>query len=87
MSKAVKIKDFPEYYITDTGQVYCRKATRNRTGRIKKLQPQLTKKGYLKIGLSKNNCRKFFLIHRLVAEAFIKKPANSEVNHINGIKT
>lgn len=38
--------------------------------------------GYLQVGLSKNNQRKNFLIHRLVAQAFIPNPYNlPQVNH------
>lgn len=38
--------------------------------------------GYASVGLSRNNVVKTYLIHRLVAEAFIKNPDNLEmVNH------
>lgn len=38
--------------------------------------------GYLMVGLSKNKKQKHFLIHRLVAEAFIHNPENLDfVNH------
>jgi hypothetical protein len=44
--------------------------------------------GYLYVNLSKNGKPKNILVHRLVAEAFIKNPHNYEtVNHINEIKT
>lgn len=44
--------------------------------------------GYMSVLLSKDNKQKRFLIHRLVAEAFIPNPDNlPQVNHINEIKT
>ena len=47
-----------------------------------------TKDGYLKLVLSKNNVRKYFRVHRLVAQAFIPNPDNlPEVNHKNEDKT
>jgi hypothetical protein len=43
---------------------------------------------YFRIGLRKNNKYKNFLVHRLVAEAFIQNIDNKpQVNHKNGIKT
>ena len=45
-------------------------------------------KGYLYSSLSKNNKRKSFRTHRLVAQAFISNPDNlPEINHKNEIKT
>ncbi len=42
---------------------------------------------YLKIILLKDGIRKYCLVHRLVALAFIQNPNNyKDVNHINGIK-
>lgn len=46
------------------------------------------KDGYLKICLSKNNIKKNFIVHRLVASSFIPAiKGKCQVNHINGIKT
>lgn len=57
-----------------------------KTKRIKEqiLKPQQIKKGYLVVGLSKNNKHTHALISRLVAEAFIPNPENKpQVDHIN----
>lgn len=53
----------------------------------KKLTPFYNGRGYLKIGLSKNNKRMYFRVNRLVAESFVPNPDNNpHVNHKNGIK-
>lgn len=45
------------------------------------------KDGYLKVGLSKDNKKKSYFIHRLVAETYISNPNNlPQVNHIDEIK-
>lgn len=47
-----------------------------------------TKNGYLRVFLSKEHKQKKYLLHRLVAQAFIPNPENKpQVNHKNGIKT
>ena len=89
MVKAIRIKDFPDYYVTDMGDVYSRKiCPTNRQGRIKKLKPGKTQKGYLNITLCRDGKTYTKRLHRVVAETFIPNPDNKpEINHINGIKT
>lgn len=56
--------------------------------REKVLKPGNTKGGYLIVCLCKNSHKKWFLVHRLVAEAFIPNPNNLEtVNHKDEVKT
>lgn len=63
------------YAITSCGRVWSYKSKRF-------LMPYKNNKGYLLIKLSKNNVRKAYTIHRLVAEAYIPNPENKEqVNH------
>ena len=51
------------------------------------LVPVKMKSGYLQVSLCKNGTSKRFLIHRIVASAFIENPYNKEtVNHKNEIK-
>ena len=85
--RALKIKDYPEYHVTDTGDIYSRKEYHNPNGRIKKLKPVKQKTGYLHIVLYKNGIGKTFRVHRIVAQTFIPNPLKlPEINHINGIK-
>lgn len=75
------IKGFENYYIDEIGNI-----TNVKTGRA--ITPNITKTGYIKIGLSNKNGRKFIGLHRLLALQFIPNPRNWPlVNHINGIKT
>ena len=63
------------YAITRDGQVWSYK-------RKKFLKPGLTKDGYHRVSLCKNGKGKNYLIHRLVAEAYIPNPNNyPQVNH------
>lgn len=53
--------------------------------RDKILKPKEDRKGYLRIGLTKNKKQKFLLVHRLVAQTFIANTNNYPVvNHIDG---
>lgn len=85
MVKALQIKGFPEYYVTDMGDVYSRQTKRNPRGRIKKMKLATAKNGYLRVCLQQGNKKILKLVHRLVAEAFIPNPDNKpQVNHKNG---
>lgn len=64
-----------------TKKVRCRNG-KFRTIRGKILTPMITKNNYLVVNLWKNNSSKSYLVHRLVAKAFISNPGNKpEVNH------
>lgn len=77
-----EIKNFPGYTITDDGKVISYKFKEPRI-----MKTWLQKSGYENIKLCKENHTYHFLIHRLVAEAFIPNPNNlPEVNHKNKIR-
>lgn len=63
------------YSITEDGRVYSERQK-------KFMRPFTTKKGYLRITLQKDRIYKNYLIHRLVAEAFLENPNNLPIiNH------
>ena len=71
----MKIKGYENYEVTCSGEVI-----NTTTGRV--LKPANNGRGYLFVVLYKNSKRKHFLIHRLVADAFIPNPENlPQVNH------
>ena len=77
-----EIKNFPGYVITDNGKVISYKFKKPRV-----MKTWFQKSGYENIKLCKENHTYHFLIHRLVAEAFIPNPNNlPEVNHKNKIR-
>ena len=68
------------YAITSCGKVYSYKSKRF-------LNPYLNTNGYYYVSLMKDNIKRQFRIHRLVAEAFIPNPNNLEtVDHIDNCK-
>jgi hypothetical protein len=70
-----EIIGFENYTIDERGNVFSKK--RNRY-----IKPFNNKYGYPSIYLCSDGKRKFFLIHRLVATAFIPNPDNlKEINH------
>lgn len=68
------------YEVSNYGRV--KSLNYHRTGKEKVLKPAIDSNGYWRVGLYKNSKRKFFSVHRLVAEAFLPNPQNlPEVNH------
>lgn len=77
-------KDIPEYeglyQVSNLGRI---KSLQNYRGKGNILKQRI-KKGYYTIGLRKNAKRKWYLTHRLVAQAFIPNPNNlPQINHID----
>lgn len=69
------------YRISNQGKVY---SVKNK----KFLKPYSDKNNYLRVGLHKDGEHKIYLVHRIVASAFIPNPLNyKEVNHKSEIKT
>lgn len=77
----MKIKDYENYEVRPNGEV-----VNTKTGIV--LKPIKNTGGYLQVGLCKNSKKKMYLIHRLVAEAFIPNPENLPcVNYKDEVKT
>ena len=73
LKKYKTTNDFPDYLINKEGKVYSK--------RYKKFMKQLKNNdGYFTIQLTKNGNRKSYLIHRLVADHFVKN--DDPVNNI-----
>ena len=90
MTQILPIKNFPDYFVDNEGNVYSKKyhPIQNKHKILKQLKPKKDKYGYLVVSMSKNQKHFSKTIHRLVAEAFIPNPENKpQVNHKNGIKT
>ena len=85
------IEGYAEYLISNLGRVKSIErthTTNNRWGKIDRvvgeriLKTSKTSGGYLKVSLRKNGISNTFLVHRLVAEAFIPNPDNLPcINH------
>ena len=72
------IDGFEDYMVSDKGTVISLKFGR------KEMKQHSNGKRYIGVGLTKNGVTKRFLIHRLVAQAFIPNPeSKKEVNHID----
>lgn len=76
------IRGFPDYMVSDFGRVYSK-----RRKRLLGLRPN--HKGYLCTEVNYMKERKTFLVHRLVAFAFLDKPSKeqTQINHIDGDKS
>ena len=74
-----KVKDYPNYSVSEDGQV--------RNDVTENIMSQSLVGGYPMIGLRNQEGRKMLYVHRLVATAFLSNPENyPECNHINAIK-
>ena len=81
------VKDYDGLYlVSNLGRV--KSLNYRRTGREEILKPSMNTCGYLFVDLSKYGKQKAFLVHRLVAEAFIPNPENlQQINHKDEDKT
>ena len=76
----IQIKNYPNYWIDDQGEVYNETTKKILTGSI-------GENGYKYYRLTKNGKKKMFYAHRLVAEAFLENTKNLPVvNHKDGNK-
>lgn len=83
--KLRKIKNHSNYYVSDRGDVY---STQN--GKKMKLKPALSGNTYRHVKIFNNQGkRKTHTVHRLVANAFLKKTNSKRilVDHINRVRT
>lgn len=86
-----EIKDYPNYVVNEKGQIFRKevKYINNGTECIRKKKeciPVSNGIGYLQVNLSHNGIWKKKSVHRLVAETFLGKQPNMEVNHKDGNK-
>ena len=72
------------YLVSNTGKV--KSMEWNRTKKAKELK-QYDQRGYKLVGIRRNGTLHNYLVHRLVATAFVPNPRNLyDVNHIDGNK-
>ena len=80
--KIKEVENYPNYFIDLHGTVYVK-----RIKGFKIIKNQIAKNGYVRAELWKEDKGKKFLVHRLVAQAFIKNENNyPQVNHKDGDK-
>ena len=79
VSSEGRVKSLERTFIDNSG--------RKRTVKERILKPNVVYGGYLTVNLCGDN-KKWFLVHRLVCEAFHEKPdRKTQVNHVNEDKT
>ena len=79
----IPVPEGKDYRVSADGRVVSYKS-----GVPKLLKPVIKSKGYLNVMLYDDMSSKIYLVHVLVALAFISNPENKPfVNHKNGIKT
>lgn len=71
-------KDNPEYFISDTGEVY----------RVTKLKLSKHRKGYKRVRINYNGKRVNEFVHRIVIKTFteIKITVDDQINHKNKVR-
>lgn len=72
-----KIKGYDNYYVNEDGVV------KNKKGLI--LKQQESNNGYMRVSLSSHQVKTKHLVHRLVAQAFVKNPNKKLYNQVNHI--
>ena len=76
------------YSVSSEGRVRSNGLLKGKNSKVRILKTELSKKGYLRVGLTKDGKQKKYLVHRLVAIAFLDNPKNlPDVNHKNECKT
>lgn len=73
------------YQVSNTGKIKSLKRQFKKRKCIEKIiSPSLAGKGYYRVHLSKNGIRKYYYIHKLVANAFIPNITNKPtIDHID----
>lgn len=84
-----EIKGFGgNYSVSSEGIVRSNGLLKGKNSKVRILKTEMSKKGYLRVGLTKDGKQKKYLVHRLVAIAFLDNPNNlPDVNHKNECKT
>ena len=89
--KQIKIhNEYAPYFISSCGRIFSINDNNQKYTGLRELKSHINKTGYNEIRITYNKCRYSFLIHVLVAKAFVKNKDKSEnivVNHLDGIKT
>lgn len=76
------------YQVSNLGRIKTLKKQVGRKGTEKLMTPYMEWNGYSRVALYKDKKPKQFIVHRLVAEAFIPNPEGKPVvDHINGDRT
>ena len=77
------IKGYYKYFADIKGNIY---SINFKNSTFIKLKTRIRGNGYLAVDLYKNGKKKTYFVHRLVAEAFLKRKQKNqiEVNHIDG---
>lgn len=82
------IDEYPNYQVSNMGNV--KSLNYNHTGKEKILKQCKNSRGYLNVTLVNKDGKKNYLVHRLVAIAFIpnsKPKLKKQIDHINTDKT